>query len=239
MRIIPVLDLAGGRAVHAKGGDRARYAPARSALAPDAPGDALAMARGARALLGHPELYAADLDAIGGRPPQRELARSLAAEGAALLLDAAIDDAAGAARALADGAARLVVGLETLPSLSELAEIVGAAGGGRVLLSLDLREGRPIGAPEAAGGAEPVAIAEAAAAAGVAGVIVLDLARVGSGRGLDLALVAAVRRALPARELIAGGGVRGEDDLARLADAGCDGALVATALHEGRLRGRA
>jgi phosphoribosylformimino-5-aminoimidazole carboxamide ribotide isomerase len=35
--------------------------------------------------------------------------------------------------------------------------------------------------------------------------------------------------------LVAGGGVRGADDLARLADAGCDGALVATALHDGRL----
>jgi phosphoribosylformimino-5-aminoimidazole carboxamide ribotide isomerase len=35
--------------------------------------------------------------------------------------------------------------------------------------------------------------------------------------------------------LLAGGGVRGYEDLARLADAGCDGALVATALHDGRL----
>jgi phosphoribosylformimino-5-aminoimidazole carboxamide ribotide isomerase len=41
--------------------------------------------------------------------------------------------------------------------------------------------------------------------------------------------------AAPHVALFAGGGVRGPDDLARLADAGCDGALVATALHDGLL----
>ena len=38
MQIIPVLDLAGGVAVHARAGDRSRYAPVTSALAPDRAG---------------------------------------------------------------------------------------------------------------------------------------------------------------------------------------------------------
>jgi phosphoribosylformimino-5-aminoimidazole carboxamide ribotide isomerase len=66
-------------------------------------------------------------------------------------------------------------------------------------------------------------------------VAVLDLARVGAGDGLDTHLIARVRNAAPGVSLLAGGGVRGLDDLMRLADAGCDGALVATALHNGRL----
>jgi phosphoribosylformimino-5-aminoimidazole carboxamide ribotide isomerase len=66
-------------------------------------------------------------------------------------------------------------------------------------------------------------------------VIVLDLARVGSGTGVDLDLLARVRRAAPGLALLAGGGVRDAADLDRLADAGCDGALVATALHDGRI----
>jgi phosphoribosylformimino-5-aminoimidazole carboxamide ribotide isomerase len=45
-----------------------------------------------------------------------------------------------------------------------------------------------------------------------------------------------VREAVADMTLVAGGGVRGVDDLARLADTGCDGALVATALHDGRIR---
>jgi uncharacterized protein related to proFAR isomerase len=36
-------------------------------------------------------------------------------------------------------------------------------------------------------------------------------------------------------ELVAGGGVRDRADLDALADAGADAALVATALHEGRV----
>ena len=63
----------------------------------------------------------------------------------------------------------------------------------------------------------------------------IDLARVGTGAGLDLPLIARVRDAAPGLTLLAGGGVRGPEDLARLVDAGCDGALVATALQDGRL----
>jgi phosphoribosylformimino-5-aminoimidazole carboxamide ribotide isomerase len=48
-------------------------------------------------------------------------------------------------------------------------------------------------------------------------------------------LLRRVRAAIGPCPLFAGGGVRDEDDLRRLADAGCDGVLVATALHDGRL----
>ena len=50
-----------------------------------------------------------------------------------------------------------------------------------------------------------------------------------------MGLVDAVRGALPEIELLAGGGVRGRADLERLAAAGCDAALLATALHDGRV----
>ena len=57
----------------------------------------------------------------------------------------------------------------------------------------------------------------------------------GTGSGLDLALIARVRETTPGLTLVAGGGIGGLEDLVRLADSGCDGALVATALHDGRL----
>jgi phosphoribosylformimino-5-aminoimidazole carboxamide ribotide isomerase len=55
---------------------------------------------------------------------------------------------------------------------------------------------------------------------------------------VDLTLIARVRAAVPDAALFVGGGVRGPDDVNRLADAGCDDALVATALLDGRI-GRA
>jgi phosphoribosylformimino-5-aminoimidazole carboxamide ribotide isomerase len=66
---------------------------------------------------------------------------------------------------------------------------------------------------------------------GVREVIVLDLARVGSGAGPDVALVRELRARFPELELLAGGGVRDVADLRALGEAGAAGALVATALH--------
>jgi uncharacterized protein related to proFAR isomerase len=51
--------------------------------------------------------------------------------------------------------------------------------------------------------------------------------------------MARLRAAVPGVTLMAGGGVRDATDLDHLARAGCDGALVATALLSGRLRLRA
>ena len=66
----------------------------------------------------------------------------------------------------------------------------------------------------------------------------LDLARVGSGAGPDVALIAAIHAAFPELELLAGGGVRDVGDLRALDAAGAAGALVATALHRGVIGAR-
>jgi phosphoribosylformimino-5-aminoimidazole carboxamide ribotide isomerase len=66
-------------------------------------------------------------------------------------------------------------------------------------------------------------------------VLVLDLAAVGSGTGPhNLDTIAALKHLVGVR-VLAGGGVRGAEDLRVLAEAGCDGVLVGTALHDGRI----
>ena len=62
----------------------------------------------------------------------------------------------------------------------------------------------------------------------------LDISSVGTGRGLDPALLARVRSASD-RRLLYGGGAASTADLDLLADAGYDGAIVATALHRGAI----
>ena len=66
----------------------------------------------------------------------------------------------------------------------------------------------------------------------------MTLARVGSGAGPDLTRLAAIQSVAGGRELYAAGGVRDASDLSALKRAGAAGALIATALHDGRL-GRA
>ena len=237
MRILGVVDLLAGRAVHARAGQRETYRPVQSVAARAIEsGDALALARTYVAHLGLTELYAADLDAILGGASQDTLVAALAAVGVPLWLDAGVSSADRARQARTLGAARVVVGLETLPSYSALGAICAAVDGDKVAFSLDLRDGEPVVASGGIPPGEPAHLVAARARdAGAGAVIVIDLARVGTGRGLDLELIARVRKAAPEPLLLAGGGIRGLDDLARLSDAGCDGALVATALHEGRI----
>jgi phosphoribosylformimino-5-aminoimidazole carboxamide ribotide isomerase len=242
MRVIGVLDLMDGRAVHARAteGGRAAYRPV-SDIAGEAldAGDAIALARAYLDQLGMRELYAADLDAIRGGEPQRVLTAAVAGLGAPLWLDAGVCTVADARSALESGASHLIVGLETLPSFDVLADICRAIGSERVAFSLDLRDGAPVGAHEIIARRAPAdTLVARAVDAGAGAVIVLDLARVGTSAGVDLTLMRRVRAAAPHVPLFAGGGVRGPDDLARLSDAGCDGALVATALHDGRISAR-
>ena len=236
MRVIGVLDLTGGRAVHAVAGNRERYRPVESVAGSRiAPGDAVALAR-AYLTIGVTELYAADLDAILGSRSQDALVARLAALGAPLWLDAGVSSADRARHVIGLGATRVIVGLETLPSFDALEAICTAVGGDRVAFSLDLRDGEPVVSVRGVAPREPATlVATRAANAGAGTVIVIDLARVGTGAGLDLALIGRVHEAAPGMVLVAGGGVRGLNDLAQLANAGCDAALVATALHDGRL----
>jgi phosphoribosylformimino-5-aminoimidazole carboxamide ribotide isomerase len=237
VRIIGVVDLLAGRAVHARAGQRETYRPVQSVAGTAIEsGDALALARTYVVHLGLTELYAADLDAIISGASQDALVGAVAAVGVPLWLDAGVSSADRARHARALGAARVVVGLETLPSYGALGAICDAVGGDTVAFSLDLRDGEPVVARGGIPPGEPAHLLAARARdAGAGALIVIDLARVGTGRGLDLGLIARVRAAAPEPVLLAGGGVRGLDDLARLADAGCDGALVATALHDGRI----
>jgi phosphoribosylformimino-5-aminoimidazole carboxamide ribotide isomerase len=231
-----VLDLSAGRAVHARAGDRARYLPVTIVAGSHIEsGEALAVARAYRDQFGLSELYVADLDAIASHVTQDALVASIAGVALPLWLDAGVTSAEQACHARDLGARKVVVALETLPSYDALGRMCAAVGAAMLAFSLDLRNGVPVVAPGGPTGESPERVARRAADCGVRSIIAIDLARVGAGVGPDLALLARLRAAVPDVVLLAGGGVRGADDLGRLADAGCDGALVATSLHDGRL----
>jgi phosphoribosylformimino-5-aminoimidazole carboxamide ribotide isomerase len=155
-----------------------------------------------------------------------------------LLVDGGASRRDGALEVLSAGASDAVIGMETLRSFAALADIVDTVGPNRVVFSLDLQLGTPILHPlMAAAGAVPDALTLTAQAAdaGVASILVLDLGRIGTGMGVDLGLLENLRRRHPDMRLFAGGGVLTRKDLERMGDAGCDGALVASAIHAGRI----
>lgn len=240
MQLIPVIDLLRGHAVHARGGARSKYRPVESVLLPGQRGDAVALGHAYRATLAATLCYVADLDAIQGWGPQHKLLNGLADPakgfGKGLLVDAGVATVTAAREVLKHGATMVVVGLETMGNFSDLKRIVSAVGGERVLFSLDLMNGLPVRrrtgrmATQQAVGLE---LGARAAEAGVAGIVVLDLSAVGSEAGpRSLGLVTGIKRLIGVT-VYSGGGVRSQADLDLLSEAGCDGALVGTALHSG------
>jgi phosphoribosylformimino-5-aminoimidazole carboxamide ribotide isomerase len=222
MEIIPVLDLKGGVVVRARMGQRDLYRPIATPLA--ATSDPPDVARGLLAVHPFSSLYVADLDAIEGRGDNGAAVRRLKAEyaGISLWVDNGIADATAAARWLDAGIGALVLGSE---AQSDTTLMRSLAGDDRVILSLDYR------GPTFQG---PTGILDDPAA-WPARVIVMTLARVGSGAGPDVERLSAIRSVAPDRRIYAAGGVRDAVDLAALAHAGVAGALVATALHDGRV----
>ncbi len=223
-------------------GRRHEYRPVESCLAADARPESIGRALRERLQLS--EAYVADLDAIAGAEPAWEIYRQLADCGLALHIDAGLATLERA-RALAQFRVRdeplagVIAGLETSPgpeSLSEWLEIVGPD---RLIFSVDLKDGAPLAGSSdwRSFGAE--AIVREAWRRGVRRFIVLDLARVGTFQGIGGEnLIRFVRRLDPQIEIISGGGVRNQQDLDALAAIGCDAALVASALHDGRLSGQ-
>jgi phosphoribosylformimino-5-aminoimidazole carboxamide ribotide isomerase len=235
LRLIPVLDVKSGLAVHAVAGDRAHYGRIRSVLHEGSDPDGLA--RAYRDRLGLRELYLADLDAIAGARPDEALYRGLRESGLSLWVDAGIRGADSLPLLLDSGVETIVVGLETLRGPSALAAIAARVSPDRLVLSLDLRAGAPVTADAAAWGTREVfAIAEQVVALGIRRLLVLDLARVGTGKGTGTVQLVERLAAVHARiEITAGGGIAGIDDVGRLERAGASFALVGSAFHDGRI----
>jgi phosphoribosylformimino-5-aminoimidazole carboxamide ribotide isomerase len=225
VEIIPVIDLKGGIVVHARGGARAQYAPLRSRLCQGS--DAEAVVGGYLRLHPFRTIYVADLDAITGEGHNLaaiERLRRLFPE-LRLWVDNGLGEDLACRDWLALGLGDLVLGSESQRDLAILDRLLQGPDAARIILSLDFRGDAFLGPAEFV--EQPEHWPQR--------VIVMTLARVGSGQGPDLARLSRIRRRAPGRRVFAAGGVGDADDLDRLAALDVAGVLVASALHDGRL----
>ena len=240
MEILPVIDLKDGAVVHAVAGRRDSYRPIASRLAPDAQPASIA---GAYRDLGFDEVYVADLNALEGGEPDHEALGAIVATGLRLVLDAGFASVArieAIKRALGPAEpAHLVIALETMTEPELLADLLQAADAERAVFSIDLDQGRLKTCISSWYDRPIVEVAQLAVDLGFRSLLLLDTASVGTWRGVTLASTcSALRNAFPQIKLLSGGGVRHDDDLQILAEAGCDIALVCTSLHRGELKRR-
>jgi phosphoribosylformimino-5-aminoimidazole carboxamide ribotide isomerase len=222
MDIIPVIDLKGGQVVRARMGQRDQYRPIETPLSPTSgPVD---VTRGLLSVFPFHTLYVADLDAIERTGNSDAVLARLSAAFPELTfwVDNGIADAVAAQSFLSSTQTHLVIGSEAQHDDSLAANLKN---NGRVILSLDFRGDTFIGPPSLLKKTDiwPNRI------------IVMTLARVGSDAGPDLERLAEIRNRAGERFIYAAGGVRDRDDLTKLKKDGIAGALVASALHDGRL----
>ena len=239
MQILPVIDLKDGDVVRGVAGQRSTYQSVESLLAADSTVTAIATAFATQ--LPVDTIYVADLDAIAGQEPNWEALDQISATGLEIWLDAGVGDLSRAEQ-LGRYAQRqpqltsVIIGLESVPDVEMLAQLWNHLGPELAVFSLDLKQGVPLTEAAAWHGLDAEQIATQAVEIGFRQLIVLDLAAVGMDQGTPVeALCQRLSSAHPDVEWISGGGIRGLSDLKRLAEHGCNAALVASALHDGRL----
>lgn len=238
MRIIPVVDVMGGQVVRAVGGRRDEYRPISSTWIHSS--DPIGVACRLLDIAASDELYVADLDAIrfgsGLSSTVMELLRAVKCQ---IWLDMGVPRSDDLANLPVRNQIRVVVATESAEGPARLHEVRTQCRPEHWAVSIDLMNGRLMGNWQAWDIEHPgdvAGMAIQAAAHGAGTIIVLDLAAVGTRSGpTTLGHVRAIRAALPRVSILTGGGIRRWDDVVRLEDAGADGVLIASALHDGEL----
>jgi phosphoribosylformimino-5-aminoimidazole carboxamide ribotide isomerase len=249
--MVGVIDLLGGKAVHAIAGQRAKYKPVSFC-----DGDAGKLLQYYHRL-GIRSFYIADLDSIGGGQLQAGLLQELGSQvDGDLLVDPGwsgsesyevlevigelVDENSGCG---------VIAATETLRSPLMLNRLVERLAAEKVWLGLDFRAGElrvsqqfvdqvksgPVGAyanGNSDAAVDPHVWVTHATQLGINGLVILDIAAVGqSGGPVTGEVCRQIRDANPEVSLWSGGGIRDAADARRLMRQGCDGCLVATALH--------
>lgn len=212
MDLVLAMDLKGGLVVHGKRGERNTYRPLTWGLSPTAePVPYLSVMR-------PHALYIADLDRITGRGSHDQEIISCARMVSTCYVD------------------RGCRSPEDYLSGENIMNVVGTETAGEDLtrypsgiLSLDIRNGQVI-----PGAGMPTQVITEAEPLPFQGYLILNLGAVGTGEGLPAAELSPLRSAT-AKYLLFGGGISGVRDLDLLASAGFDGAVVATAVHTGKI----
>lgn len=232
MKIIPVIDILDGIVVHAVKGIRKEYKPLQSVLTKSI--TPLEVAKVFKNL-GFTDLYVADLDGIISCSMDFSVHKQIADQtGLKLLVDAGVTSIDRAQHLLDNGVSKVVIGTETLQWTGFVNDAVKRLGSQRVILSLDMKGDKVIVKPGFDGCANPLHLLREFKSMGVKQVIVLDLARVGSGGGVDFDFLKRVVAEVGV-DVYVGGGVRDITDLLELRKIGVSGALVATALHNDKI----
>lgn len=234
MKVIPAIDLKGGKCVRLYKGDFDKTTEYSN--------DPLEVARRFSAL-DVENLHIVDLDgARSGEQLNRSIVRAIAAEtGLRIQLGGGIRDRITIADWLNNGVSRCVIGSMAVTDRSAVREWLQEFGADRIVLALDVNispEGTPILATH--GWTQPAGLSlwqclEAYGQDGIIHVLCTDISRDGAMTGPSTNLYVEIMERYPDVQLQASGGVRNIDDLLELRARGIPSAISGRALLDGEI----
>lgn len=230
MKIVPVIDVLNGVAVHGMRGDRKQYQPLKSNLCKST--DPLQIAECFDSL-GFTELYIADLDGILYNSLNLNLfERIVLTTNLDLIVDTGTSELTRAEELVDAKVSKLVIGSETLKNMDFVGQAIDKFGANKVVVSVDQKEGKLLSKSEQISKLDACSFVKKLGNLGVTQIIFLDLGRVGTEYGTDLTLIKRIVEKTEV-ELFVGGGIHSLTELEELRNIGISGVLVATVLHNG------
>ncbi|MCL2257098.1 MAG: HisA/HisF-related TIM barrel protein [Candidatus Bathyarchaeota archaeon] len=236
LRVIPVIDVLNGVVVHAVKGNRQKYQPLQSVLTTSVnPLDVATVFK----RQGFSELYIADLDAILENKPNFALYSGLVQIGFNLLVDAGITAIETAKKLYSYGVSKIIIGTETLPTISFVNEIIQQISAEHIIISLDMKDNKILTPHNFSDSTEMSELLKQLCRMSVTDFILLDLSRVGSNEGVNIDLLTQISTILTHNgnggRVYVGGGIQSLDELLSLKKFDVLGVLLATALHSGKI----
>jgi phosphoribosylformimino-5-aminoimidazole carboxamide ribotide isomerase len=233
MRIIPVIDILGGEAVQAIGGERQKYQPLKTVLASSSDPKDIALAF--QKNFDFDELYIADLDSIQGSGSNLEVIKKIHySTDLKIMVDAGVNNPKDAEQILEAGAEKVIIATETLTSIKQLEECVETVGKQRIVGSLDCRQGQILTKSQEIMKLTPIQAAEIFERKGTSEIIFLELSRVGTLKGSETKTLEEIIKIVNV-PVLTGGGISNIQEIISLRNIGIAGVLIATVLHKGKI----
>jgi phosphoribosylformimino-5-aminoimidazole carboxamide ribotide isomerase len=222
-RIVFVLDILNGNTVHAVKGERAKYQPVQSRICDSsAPLDIISAIKPR-------EVYIADLDHIQHIGDNFELIGKISSK-TRTMVDIGVENIDDVEKCL-EIADTVILGTET--ASFDVIEYANKRFPGRINVSMDMKKGCVLTGDRKLE-MQPVELVKLLNRFDIKDVIILELSKVGTGIGVDVDFLRGIV-GTSTHNILIGGGIRDIKDIEALKEIGAGGALVATAVHNGRI----
>lgn len=233
MKVIPVLDIKNGIVVHGLAGQRDEYKPVRSVLLPDGSANPCDVLDAFVEKLGISSLYLADLNSLEKRGDNFSLICELKKKFPEIefMVDGGFTKIKEIEENLEAGVDHIIIATESMTTMKLLLDLE-KLGYDRFICSLDFRGKQFIFSAADEERRSPGAFIERLVNTGLESFILLDIAMVGTGMGIRSDFLE-LRSRFPEQRFITGGGVKDFNDAMDLKEAGFNGLLLATTLHNG------